>query len=222
MKNRNKEEVYGVIGLGRFGYAVARELALSGAEVLVVDAQEEIIRNARQFTENAFVSDDLGIRSLQQMGFGECTTVIVCIGGKIDVNLLTVLNVVNLGVPHVIAKAVSEDHGALLEKIGAEVIYPERDMGLRLAKRLRSRSVMDYITLSSEVSITEVRLPKSLGARTLGNLQLRKNYGLNVIAIRRGQEPTIELGPSTVLQEGDLLLLIGKNADLERFLEDNR
>lgn len=222
MRKRSQEEVYGIVGLGRFGFAVARELAISGAEVLCVDSGEETVREARLFTENALVANDLSMSSLRQMGFGECSTVIVCIGGKIDVSLLTVLNLVNLGVPHVIAKAVSEDHGALLEKIGAEVVYPERDMGIRLAKRLKSSSVLESINLSADTDISEVALPSRLAGKTVVDSGIRKKYGLNIIAIRRGKELITQVLPGERLRGDDVLLLIGKNNELERFLEENQ
>lgn len=220
-KKRSIEEVFGVIGLGRFGIAVAQELALAGFEVLVADKNEDIIRQARQFTDNAYVARDLGIDSLKQMGFGECGTVIVCIGGQIDVSLLTVLNAVNLGVPHVIAKAVSTDHGALLEKIGAEVVYPERDMGVRLAKRLQSNTVMEYINLSNDIDITEVKVPPTLAGVTVIDSGLRKKYSLNIIAIQHGNITTTDIRFDHVLKSGEVLLLIGKSDDIERFLQEN-
>ena len=108
--------------------------------------------------DSAFVAHDLGRETLEEAGIQNCDTVVVCIGEKIDTSILTTLNVVSLGVPNVIAKAISEDQGAVLEKIGAEVIYPERDMALRLAKRLLSSSVLDYISLNSNIEISEIRL----------------------------------------------------------------
>ncbi len=222
MKKRPPDkEVFGVIGLGRFGFALAQELAQSGVEVLVVDKQEEIVREARAFTDNAYVASDLGISNLERMGFGECSTVVVCITGRIDVSMLTTLNVVNMGVPKVIAKAVSADHGALLEKIGAEVVYPERDMGVRLAKRLKSNSVMEYINLSNDVDISEVKLPSSLVGVKVIDSGIRRDFSLNIIAIQRVGETTTNVMPNEVLQAGDVLLLIGKNTDLKRFLDTN-
>lgn len=118
---------FGVIGLGRFGTALAKSLAESGKEVIVIDCNEDKVRELRHFTEHAFVAENLTKETLEEIGIQNCDTVIVCIGEKIDTSILTTLHVVSLNVPHVIAKALSQDQGAVLEKIGAEVVYPERD-----------------------------------------------------------------------------------------------
>ena len=222
MRKRSQEEVYGIVGLGRFGFAVARELAISGAEVLCVDSGEETVREARLFTENALVANDLSLNSLRQMGFGECSTVIVCIGGKIDVSLLTVLNLVNLGVPHVIAKAVSTEHGEVLEKLGVEVVFPERDMAERLARRLTTKSALEYIDLRNEIEITQANVGALLAGRRVDQADLRGRYGLNIIAIEHGAETMTVVPPDYVFETGDVLILIGKNEDIRRFEEDGR
>ena len=132
-KNKKAGETasYGVIGLGRFGSALALRLAEAGKEVIVVDSCESKVKELRQYTENAYVADELSTEVLEEIGIQNCDTVIVGIGEKIDTCILTTLHVVNLGVPRVIAKAISRDQGEILEKLGAEVIYPERDMRLR-------------------------------------------------------------------------------------------
>ena len=122
---KNKDSAsYGIIGLGRFGTALAKSLAAAGKDVMIIDSSEAKVRELRQYTEHAFVAHDLGRETLEEAGIQNCDTVVVCIGEKIDTSILTTLNVVSLGVPNVIAKAISEDQGAVLEKIGAEVIYP--------------------------------------------------------------------------------------------------
>ena len=157
MKNW-QSSTFGVIGLGRFGTALAKTLAEAEKEVIVVDCNEEKVRELRHYTEYAYVTDNLSKDTLQEIGIQNCGTVIVCIGEKIDTSILTTLNVVSLGVPHVIAKAISSDQGAVLEKIGAEVVYPERDMALRLGKRLiANNNFLDFITLSNEVEIQQVQ-----------------------------------------------------------------
>lgn len=186
---KNKDSAsYGIIGLGRFGTALAKSLAAAGKDVMIIDSSEAKVRELRQYTEHAFVAHDLGRETLEEAGIQNCDTVVVCIGEKIDTSILTTLNVVSLGVPNVIAKAISEDQGAVLEKIGAEVIYPERDMALRLAKRLLSSSVLDYISLNSNIEISEIRITQKLVGRSVQEADLRRKFGLNIIAIERGEQ----------------------------------
>ena len=144
---KNANSTFGIIGLGRFGTALAITLAEAGKEVIVVDQNEEKVKAMRQYTEYAFVCDNLSKATLSEVGIQNCDTVIVCIGSRIDTSILTTLNVVSLGVPHVISKATSQDQGAVLEKIGAEVVYPERDMAIRLGKKLLSGNFLDFIFL---------------------------------------------------------------------------
>lgn len=172
---------YGVIGLGRFGSALARRLAEAGEEVIVVDCSESKVKELRQYTENAYVADELSKEVLEEIGIQNCDTVIVGIGEKIDTCILTTLNVVNLGVPRVIAKAISSDQGEVLEKIGAEVVYPERDMALRLARRLLTGSVLDNISLNNNVEIAEVRLTEKSAGRSVLEMDLRRSFGLNIM-----------------------------------------
>ena len=177
---RTKENMYAVIGLGRFGFALAQRLAESGAELIVVDKEESVINDATAFTDNAFLVNELTRENLSNIGIQNCDTVIVGIGGKIDVSILTTLTVIQLGVPRVIAKANSVEQGCVLEKLGAEVIYPERDMGVRLANRLLAPRVMEYIALSDDISITEIRLPESVKGVTVQALNLRQRYGFGI------------------------------------------
>ncbi|MBQ5749616.1 MAG: TrkA family potassium uptake protein, partial [Oscillospiraceae bacterium] len=137
-KEKKTKPSYGIIGLGRFGMALALELAESGADLLVIDRVEELVREMREYTENAFVVQNLDKKTLSDTGIGNCDVVIICIGEHIDTSILTTLNVVSLGVKTVIAKASSAEHGEILEKLGAEVVFPERDMGVRLAHRLET------------------------------------------------------------------------------------
>lgn len=218
MKKKVKN-TYGVIGLGRFGSALAHELAVTGADVLAVDIDEKAVREIRDEVSNALVSGDLGEESLRRMGFGECDVVIVCIGSVLDVSLLTVLNVMSLGVKRVIAKASSKAHGQLLEKVGAEVIYPERDSGITLAHMLTSGGILDAIRLSTDVDLAEVSLPERLNGVTVKESDLRRSYGLNIVAISRGGKTITDVLPQEVLQSGDSLLLIGSYAGFRKFTE---
>ena len=122
MKNKKTNETYGIIGLGRFGFALAPSLAEAGKEIIVVDNSEENINEASKYTENAFLTETLSKENLTEMGLNNCDTVIVCIGEKIDTSIMTTLSLIQLGVKRVISKAVSEDHGNVLKTLGAEVV----------------------------------------------------------------------------------------------------
>lgn len=211
---------FGVIGLGRFGTALAQSLAESGKEVIVIDCNEDKVRELRNFTEHAFVTENLTKETLEEIGIQNCDTVIICIGEKIDTSILTTLNVVSLNVPHVIAKAISRDQGAVLEKIGAEVVYPERDMALRLGKRLVSHNFLDYISLDNEVEIQQIPVTKAMIGRSVQEVNIRQQYGLNIIAIERERVTDIEVSPQYLFNEGDIIVVIGKVENIKRFEAD--
>lgn len=208
---------YGIIGLGRFGTALAKTLAEAGKEVVVIDHMESKVKELRQYTESAFVSEDLSREVLEEIGIQNCDTVVVCIGEKIDTSILTTLNVVSLGVPRVIAKAISPEQGEVLEKIGAEVVYPERDMALRLAKRLLTNNILDYINLNNDVEITEISITQVIAGKTVLELDLRKTYGLNIIAVEHDRRTDTEVGPDYRFQQGDIIVVIGKTQNVKRF-----
>ena len=220
MKNW-KSSTFAVIGLGRFGTALAKTLAEAEKEVIVVDCNEEKVRELRHYTEYAFVTDNLSKDTLQEIGIQNCGTVIVCIGEKIDTSILTTLNVVSLGVPHVIAKAISSDQGTVLEKIGAEVVYPERDMALRLGKRLiANNNFLDFIALSNEVEIQQVPVTDRIVGVSIERLNVRKKYGLNIIAIEIDGNTEIEIAPEYRIRKDDILVVIGKMDNICKFEHD--
>ena len=196
MKRMNKKKgtentvSYGVIGLGRFGSALARRLAEAGEEVIVVDCSESKVKELRQYTENAYVADELSKEVLEEM---------------------------NLGVPRVIAKAISSDQGEVLEKIGAEVVYPERDMALRLARRLLTGSVLDNISLNNNVEIAEVRLTEKSAGRSVLEMDLRRSFGLNIIALEHNGKTDTEVDPAYIFKGDEILVVIGKKENITRF-----
>ena len=220
MKKITKEKgTFGVIGLGRFGSALAQGLAASGAEVIVADQVESKVNEARSYTEYAYVIHNLSKQNLEDVGFGTCDAVIICIGA-LDVSLLTAMNLLALGVKRIMAKAVSREHGQLLEKIGAEMVFPERDMGARLAQRLTGSSLMDYIRLNNEMDITECPVPRKLVGVRITNSNLRQKYGINVIAIQSGNKITTHLEPGYPFKQTDSLVILGRSEDILRFHAD--
>ena len=213
---KNANSTFGIVGLGRFGTALAITLAEAGKEVIVVDQNEEKVKAMRQYTEYAFVCDNLSKATLSEVGIQNCDTVIVCIGSRIDTSILTTLNVVSLGVPHVISKATSQDQGAVLEKIGAEVVYPERDMAIRLGKKLLSGNFLDFIFLDNDIEIQQVPVSSFIKGKTIQEINIRKKYGLNIIAVEHDQNTIIELSPDYKLQSEDIIVVIGKVQNIRK------
>lgn len=216
MKKSNK--LYGIIGLGRFGFSLAKSLSEDGQEIIVLDCNDHIIREASAFTDNAFLVTELTKDTLSDCGIQNCDVVFVCIGEKIDVSILTTLNVFELGVKYVIARATSVEQGTVLERLGAEVVYPESDMAIRMSKRFTSSHIMEYISLSDEYDITELRLNKYVDLKTVKELELRQKYGLNIIAIRRHDDRIItDISPETQLESDDTIVVCGKKSGINDF-----
>lgn len=217
MLKEELSESYGIIGLGRFGTALAEKLAEAGREVIVVDRNENRVKELRNYTDFAYVADDLTKEVLEEIGIQNCDTVVVCIGEKIDTSILVTLNVVNLGVRRVIAKAISKDQGEVLEKIGAKVVYPEKDMALRLAKKMLVSSVMDSISLDNNVEISEVMVPSRLIGKSLAGVKFRQKFGLNVIAIEHEGTTDTQISPEYIFSKGDVLVVMGKSEYVSKF-----
>lgn len=217
MVKNKKRESFGVIGLGRFGLALAKALAKEGKDVIAIDSDENKIKEVRNDTEYAYVVSELTKAALQETGIQNCDAVIVCIGEKIDTSILTTLNVVSLGVPKVIAKANTYEHGLILEKLGAEVVYPEHDMAVRLAKRLLTNNVLDYIMLSDDIEISELTLTDKLIGESVAGINIRKKLGLNIIAIMHNGKTITNIEPEYQFEKGDVMAVIGNRKNIEQF-----
>ena len=208
---------YGIVGLGRFGEALARELAGSGAELLVMDRDEERVREMRELTENALVVNTLDKKTLSETGIQNCDVAIDCIGEHMESSILTTLNLVSLGIPTVISKATSPEHGEILTRLGAEVVYPERDMAERLANRLVNNSVLDFIQLSEKINISKLLTPEALIGKTVHEVDLRSHFNLNIIAIQNGPDVLEHIVPTYRFQPGDILIVSGNKEGIQRF-----
>ncbi len=218
-KKKKEKNIYGIIGLGRFGYALATELVASGADIIALDRDEEKIRELREYTENAYIVKSLDKKTLAETGIQNCDIAIVCIGEHLDTSILTTLNLVSLGVPKVIAKATSVEHGEILEKLGAEVVYPERDIAIRLAHRLEASRVLDYIQLSEKLNISKLLAPKVLVGMTVQEANLRGKFGVNIIAIENGNHINESVHPDYVFCDGDILFVSGRREALNSLSE---
>lgn len=218
-KSKNDKMIYGIVGLGKFGQALAEELARDGAELIVLDREEEKIRAIREYTENAYVVKNLEKNTMFETGIQNCDVAIVCIGNHLDTSILTTLNLVSMGIPKVISKASSAEHGQILEKLGAEVVYPERDMALRLANRLETARVLDFIQLSEQINISKMLIPNKAIGKTVVDLNLRAKYGLNIIAIKNGASVIQNIEPGYTFKEQDILFLCGSKQGLLKLTE---
>ncbi len=213
----NTNLTYGIIGLGRFGTALAVSLAEAGCDILVLDKNEDKVRAIRAYTDDAYVTSSLSKETLTEAGIANCDVVVVCIGSQLDVSILTTLTVVSLGVKRVIAKATTKEQGEVLEKLGAEVIYPEHDMAIRLAKKLTSGSLLEYLSLRDEIEISEIKLTKKLIGKTLAEANLRSKFSLNIIALEHNNTTEITLSPDYIFCEDDVIVVIGHGEDIRRF-----
>lgn len=217
MFKNSRRTTYGIIGLGRFGKALAIDLAETGAEILVIDKDEECVRELREYTENAFVVQSLDKKTLYDTGIQNCDIVILCIGEHLDTSILTALHLVGMNIPKVIAKANSIEHGEILEKIGAEVVYPERDMAHRLASRLEISKVIDFMQLSEKVNISKLLVPECMIGKSVREVNFRSQFGLNIIIIENKGTIIENIMPEYVFAKDDVLFLCGSREKIYKF-----
>ncbi|AMM94733.1 TrkA family potassium uptake protein [Peribacillus simplex] len=209
---------YAVIGLGRFGTSVAHRLYSAGQEVLGIDISGERVENAELSVTHAVIADTTEEETLKSIGIRNFDCVIVAIGIDMQSSILTTLLLKELGVKKVIAKALNKNHGQVLTKVGADwVIYPERDMGERVANQLLSPNMLNYIELSKEYNIEEIIVPMSMKGKSLRELDLRAKYNISVIAIVSNGEIIIAPSPDQDIHEKDMLLVVGNKEDLAVF-----
>lgn len=210
---------FAVIGLGRFGRAVCMSLHHLGYEVLGVDSDERRVAQVltEELASHAIQLDSTEPSALREAGLFEFDTVIVAIGNFVQESIVTTLNLKEGGVYHVVAKASSEIHGKLLKRVGADhVVYPEHEMGCALARSLTKPGVLDRFELDPDNSIVEVVVPAEFDGKAIVDLDLRKRYGLNVLAVCKGEKFEINPSPVTRLQKGELLVVIGPNRGIEQ------
>lgn len=208
---------FAVIGMGRFGTSVAKELSGMGFDVLAVDASEQRIQEISSIVTHAVSSDSTDEEALRALGIRNFDVVVVAIGEDIQSSILTTLILKDLGVPVIIVKAKNELHGKVLQKIGADkVIFPERDMGLRVAHHLISPNILDYIEISDDYSIMEMRASEEMIGQNLKELDIRARFGCNVMGIRSDGKMNISPHPEDRLAESDILVIVGHKNDLTK------
>ncbi len=212
----NSEEVL-VIGLGRFGRALARELDKLGHQVLGVDFDAETVRAATRDLQHVVQIDATSVDAMRELGAGDFQTAVVAIGGDIEASIIATYVLVDLGVPRIWAKAITGSHGAILNRVGAHrVVFPERDMGIRVAHTLTGRTI-DYLELDPNFALLETPTPQAFIGMKLRDTAIRANYGLTVVCVKRDGEEFTYATPDTVLREGDLLVVAGQPIRAEQF-----
>ena len=209
-----------VIGLGRFGSSVARTLYGLGHEVLAVDVNEETVQGIVESVTHAVQADATDENSLKALGIRNFDVAIVTIGNNMQASILVTLMVKDLGLKYVVSKAQNELHAKVLYKIGADrVVFPEREMGVKVANNLVSSNILDYIELSEDYSIAETEaLPEWIGKNLL-ELNMRAKFGVNVMAIKREADINIAPRADDIIEEGDTLIVVGRNDDLKKLSE---
>ncbi len=208
-----------VIGLGIFGFHIAKELYENGMEVIAIDKSKEVIQKIKDFSSKAVVADAREKEVLESIGIQEEDIVIVSFGEDLSSSTLLTLHLKELNVKRIIVKAPNEDHKRILQKVGAtEVIIPEREMAGKVAKSLISPNVIDYIPVSEDYNISEIAPPASFIGKSIAELNLRNRYHIEVIAIRDVLSDRITLVPqaSSVIKDSDILVVIGKEPDIKK------
>ncbi|MEK4228572.1 potassium channel family protein [Solibacillus sp. FSL H8-0538] len=209
-----------VIGLGRFGGSIVRELVKQGAAVMAIDSHSERVDEFAQIATQAIVADTTDESVIKSLGIRNFEHVIVAIGEDIQSSILTTLILKELGVPQITVKAQNDYHEKVLRKIGADfVVHPERDMGIRIANNMMSNNVLDYLELSEEHSIMEIKANERIAGNSLIQLDIRVKYGINIVGIKRGNIIMISPAATEKIEVGDILLVIGADIDINRFVK---
>jgi trk system potassium uptake protein len=207
-----------VIGLGRFGGSIVNELVALNVDVMAIDISPERVDDFAQIATTAVAADTTDESALRALGIRNFEHVVVAIGENIQASILTTLILKEIGVKRITVKAQNDYHAKVLEKIGADqVVHPERDMGKRIANNLVSNNILDYLELSDEYSIVEVRANEKLAGSTLIDLDIRAKYGVNIVAIKRDAHILVSPQAIEEIQMDDILIVIGADLDIHRF-----
>ena len=210
-------KTYAVFGLGRYGRAVAKELVDNGMEVLAVDMQQSIVNDAAAYLPICKCADVTDAEVIARLGVAELDTVIICMASNLEASVMTVTLCKDAGVKTVIAKCANEMHQKILLRVGAdEVVFPENESGIRLAKNLLSSGFIDMISLSKDVSMVEINVKDEWVGKNLIELNLRKKYGVNIVAIKKGEEVDVNINPEAALAQDTTLIVIANPAKLAK------
>lgn len=209
------KKTYAVFGLGRYGTAVARELVENGMEVVAVDTDQKIVNDAAAYLPVCKCADVTDSEVISRLGIGNVDTVIVCMAGNLAASVMAVTLCKEAGVKNVIAKCANEMQQKILLRVGADqVVFPENESGIRLAKNLLSSGFIDMISLSKDVSMIEIDVKEEWLGKNLVELNLRKKYGFNIVAIKKGEKVNVNINPEQPLDGATTLIVIANVAKL--------
>ncbi len=222
---------FGIFGLGSFGMTVAKELADKKFNVLAIDSDPERVNIASEFVAHTVICDATDEKALRDAGAENIDIAIVSVGKDISASVMITLNLKEIGIKYIVAKATNPNQGRVLKKIGADrVIFPERDMAVRLVQQLTNPSIFEYLEFSPDYGLMEIVAPKSFEDKTIKEIDLRKKYGITLIAIKRAN-PVVDKNGETQIKElvllspspdesiikGDILVIIGSYENLEKY-----
>jgi trk system potassium uptake protein TrkA len=212
-----------IIGLGNFGYYLGRELYRKGFDVIGLDSQQEVVQKVKNEISEAVIADSTDKETLMALGINQVDIAVVTIGSNMLASILTTFHLKEMGVKRVYAKALSEAHGQILSRMGAdEILFPEKDLATSLAQRIEKPNMLEYLPSLEEYGIFEFANPESILGKKLKELNLINRYRVQVIAIRNRQSKQVNFIPGAdyVLHEDDVMVLLGAHKDVDRLLED--
>lgn len=212
-------KTYAVFGLGRYGLAVAKELAASGAEVLAVDTDPAVVDAAAEELPICRCADITDPEVIRQLGIANVDVVIIAMAGNLEASVMAITLCKEVGVPAVIAKCGTEMHRKIMQRIGADkVVFPEMESGTRLAKNLVSAGFIDMVEISKDISMVELAVKEAWVGKTLLELKLRNKYSLNVVAIRKEDKVSMDVDPTVPLEQDMKLIVVINSANLDKLL----
>lgn len=214
-----RKKTYAVFGLGRYGRAVAKELVDNGLEVIAIDDEQDVVNDAAAYLPICKCANVTDADVIKQLGIADIDTVIICMAGNLEASVMAVTLCKEAGVKTVIAKCANEMHQKILLRVGADkVVFPENESGIRLAKNLLSSGFIDMISLSKDVSMIEIDVKEEWVGKNLIELNLRKKYGFNVVATKKGDKVTVNINPEQTLDAETTLIVIASTAKLGKLM----
>lgn len=208
-----------VIGLGTFGLSIAKSLFQKGHDVLAIDKRKELVQKTQEFSTQAVVGDGTDKDLLIRLGISDIDVGIVGIGSNLGASILTAMHLKELNIKRIIARAINEDQGRILAKVGAtDVIFPERDMAIKIAQGLDTPNILDFLPITEEYQVVELMPPKLFVGKSIRELDLRRKYGIQIIAIRElvPEKMHILVSPDFAIKNSDVLVVIGKAEDIAK------